>query len=158
MNEWGTSTPLTYFGDGTYAVSVALTAGTYGFKLASADWSTVNLGATSVDNATVTIGEALGYPLPVPSRFANPSTRARSGAGTGTKNNSPPYVPPSNRRGYLWTTRIFSTLVRIEIFLDRQEVKLTCPQISACRLLWSGCALEFPGKLPSSGYTFLPEE
>ena len=59
MNGWDESTPLTYFGDGTYAVSVELTAGAYGFKLASADWATVNLGATSVDNVTVTIGEAL---------------------------------------------------------------------------------------------------
>ncbi|MDH3532771.1 MAG: DUF3372 domain-containing protein, partial [Gammaproteobacteria bacterium] len=59
MNGWDESTPLTYFGDGSYAVSVALTAGTYGFKLASADWSTVNLGATSADTATVTLGEAL---------------------------------------------------------------------------------------------------
>jgi pullulanase len=59
MNGWDESTPLTYFGDGTYAVSVELTAGVYGFKLASADWATVNLGATSADNATVTIGEAL---------------------------------------------------------------------------------------------------
>ncbi len=62
MNGWDESTPLTYFGDGTYAVSVALTAEAYAFKLASADWSTVNLGATSADteNVTVTLGEALG--------------------------------------------------------------------------------------------------
>jgi hypothetical protein len=59
MNGWDESTALTYNGDGSYSVSVALTAGTYGFKLASADWSTVNLGATSVDNATVTIAVAL---------------------------------------------------------------------------------------------------
>ena len=58
MNDWDESTPLTDFGDGTYAVSVALTAGAYGFKLASADWSTVNLGATWADTVTVTIGEA----------------------------------------------------------------------------------------------------
>ena len=59
MNGWDEFTPLTYNADGTYSVTVALTAGTYGFKLASADWSTVNLGATSVDTVTVTIGEAL---------------------------------------------------------------------------------------------------
>lgn len=58
MNGWDESTPLVYNGDGTYSVSVNLTAATYGFKLASADWSTVNLGATSADNATVTVGEA----------------------------------------------------------------------------------------------------
>lgn len=59
MNGWDESTPLAYNADGTYSVAVALTVGTYGFKLASADWSTVNLGATSVDTVTVTIGEAL---------------------------------------------------------------------------------------------------
>ena len=59
MNGFDESTPLTYNDDGTYSVTAALTAGTYGFKLASADWSTVNLGATSVDTVTVTIGEAL---------------------------------------------------------------------------------------------------
>ena len=59
MNGWDESTPLAYNGDGTYAVTVALTADPYNFKLASADWSTVNLGATSADTTTVTIGEAL---------------------------------------------------------------------------------------------------
>jgi hypothetical protein len=59
MNGWDESTPFAYNGDGTYSVAVALTANTYGFKLASADWSTVNLGGTSVDTVTVTIGEAL---------------------------------------------------------------------------------------------------
>jgi pullulanase len=59
MNGWDESTPLGYNGDGTYSVAVALTADTYGFKLASADWSTVNLGATSADSGAVTIGEAL---------------------------------------------------------------------------------------------------
>jgi hypothetical protein len=59
MNGWDESTPLAYNGDGTYSVSVNLAAAAYGFKLASADWSTVNLGATSVDTATVTVGEAL---------------------------------------------------------------------------------------------------
>ena len=59
MNGWDESTPFAYNGDGSYSVVVALTANTYGFKLASADWSTVNLGGTSVDTVTVTIGEAL---------------------------------------------------------------------------------------------------
>jgi hypothetical protein len=59
MNGFDESTALIYHGDGTYSVAVALTAGTYGFKLASADWSTVNLGATSADTTTVTLGEAL---------------------------------------------------------------------------------------------------
>ena len=59
MNTFDESTPLAYNGDGTYSVTVALTAGPYGFKLASADWATVNLGATSADTVTVTLGEAL---------------------------------------------------------------------------------------------------
>jgi pullulanase len=59
MNGFDESTSLTYNNDGSYSVTVTLTAGAYGFKLASADWSTVNLGGTSVDNVTVTIGEAL---------------------------------------------------------------------------------------------------
>jgi len=59
MNGFDESTPLTYNGDGTYSVTVNLTAATYGFKVASADWSTVNLGATSADTTTVTIGEAV---------------------------------------------------------------------------------------------------
>ena len=59
MNSFDESTALMYNGDGTYSVAVALTANTYGFKLASADWSTVNLGATSADTVTVTLGEAL---------------------------------------------------------------------------------------------------
>ena len=61
MNDWDESTPLAYNGDGSYSVTVALTANVnpYGFKLASADWSTVNLGATSVGTTMVTIGQAL---------------------------------------------------------------------------------------------------
>jgi hypothetical protein len=59
MNDFDESTPLLYNGDGTYSVAIALAANPYGFKLASADWSTVNLGATSADNTTVIIGEAL---------------------------------------------------------------------------------------------------
>ena len=59
MNGFDESTPLTYNGDGTYSVTVNLTAATYGFKVASADWSTVNLGATSAGTTTVTIGEAV---------------------------------------------------------------------------------------------------
>ncbi|MEK6248319.1 MAG: hypothetical protein N2C12_09085 [Planctomycetales bacterium] len=59
MNSFDESTPLTYNNDGSYSVTVTLTAAPYGFKLASADWSTVNLGATSVDTVTVTIGAAL---------------------------------------------------------------------------------------------------
>ncbi|MEW9796803.1 alpha-1,6-glucosidase domain-containing protein [Alteromonas sp. CYL-A6] len=58
MNEWGTANPTTYKGAGIYQVAVALTAGTtYEFKLASEDWSTVNLGAPDGDSSAVTEGE-----------------------------------------------------------------------------------------------------
>ena len=59
MNGWGEDDALMYEGAGIYSVAVDLTAGTYGFKLASSDWSTVNLGATASDQATVTLGAAL---------------------------------------------------------------------------------------------------
>ncbi len=46
MNDWGTSDAMVYKGDGVYEVAVELTAETtYEFKVASEDWSTVNLGA-----------------------------------------------------------------------------------------------------------------
>ena len=51
----GTSNELSYQGDSVYALSVDLTPGSYQFKIASENWSTVNLG-----NATpVTVGEPL---------------------------------------------------------------------------------------------------
>jgi hypothetical protein len=55
MNGWDESTPLVYGSDGEYTVTVDLTPGTYGFKLASADWATVNLGALSADEAAVAL-------------------------------------------------------------------------------------------------------
>jgi pullulanase len=61
MNGWDVlvANAFTYNDDGTYSVTEPLTAETYEFKIATDDWSTVNLGATSVDSKTVTIGEAL---------------------------------------------------------------------------------------------------
>jgi len=56
MNGWSEDNPLTYIGDGIYQAKVTLTANDYGFKLASGDWSTVNLGAPS-GGGTVTEGE-----------------------------------------------------------------------------------------------------
>ena len=41
MNGWDESTPFNYDGSGMYSVTVNLTAGTYGFKVASSDWSTL---------------------------------------------------------------------------------------------------------------------
>ena len=57
MNGWGTDTPFTYQGDGVYTVTATLNAGTtYGFKMASEDWATVNLGAADGSDGIVTLG------------------------------------------------------------------------------------------------------
>lgn len=50
MNSWGEVDQLSYAGAGSYSVEVNLTAGDYGFKIASADWSTFNLGAPADTN------------------------------------------------------------------------------------------------------------
>ena len=50
MNGWGEVDALTYKGDGVYEIAIPLAAGDYQFKLASADWATVNLGAPAGDN------------------------------------------------------------------------------------------------------------
>ncbi|NMH60618.1 pullulanase-type alpha-1,6-glucosidase [Alteromonas ponticola] len=47
MNGWGTDNPFVYQGNNRYTLARALTAGTYNFKLASQDWSTVNIGAST---------------------------------------------------------------------------------------------------------------
>ncbi|MHC5112508.1 MAG: alpha-1,6-glucosidase domain-containing protein, partial [Planctomycetota bacterium] len=53
---WDTSTPLTYDSEGRYTVTVALVGGnSYAFKIADADWTAVNLGAVSVDEAAVVL-------------------------------------------------------------------------------------------------------
>lgn len=58
MNSWGTTDSFTYQGDGVYTASAMLSANsTYGFKVASEDWSTVNMGADAV--ATVALDEAV---------------------------------------------------------------------------------------------------
>lgn len=44
MNDWSESNPFVYDGAGIYSVVVDLAAGDYEFKVASADWETVNLG------------------------------------------------------------------------------------------------------------------
>ncbi|WP_175405046.1 alpha-1,6-glucosidase domain-containing protein [Salinimonas lutimaris] len=47
MTDWGTSAPFTYRNGRVYRVAMDLAPGTYGFKVASEDWSTVNFGALS---------------------------------------------------------------------------------------------------------------
>lgn len=46
---------LAYEGNSVYAISVAMTPGDYMFKVASSDWSTVNMGSSS----SVTLGESI---------------------------------------------------------------------------------------------------
>ncbi|MCU4676095.1 DUF3372 domain-containing protein [Catenovulum sp. 2E275] len=60
MNGWGEADAFTYEGGRIYTFSTSLAAGTYGFKVASADWSTVNFGAESSDTTQVEIG-AVNY-------------------------------------------------------------------------------------------------
>jgi pullulanase len=57
MNDWSTDTPFIYNGDGTYTAFAQLEAQSYPFKFASADWETVNFGAISADQASVTLNE-----------------------------------------------------------------------------------------------------
>lgn len=57
MNGWGEVDALNYDGAGLYSVSLTLDAGTYSFKVASADWSTVNFGAISADDTVVMVGD-----------------------------------------------------------------------------------------------------
>ncbi|WP_077338191.1 alpha-1,6-glucosidase domain-containing protein [Pseudocolwellia agarivorans] len=56
MNGWGETDSLVYKGDGIYQVAITLSANSYGFKIASSDWSTVNLGAPNT-GGVVTEGE-----------------------------------------------------------------------------------------------------
>ncbi len=53
---WNTNDPMVFTGNGMYVTSIYLTTGDYAFKMASEDWSTVNLGASG---ATATLGNAL---------------------------------------------------------------------------------------------------
>ncbi len=45
MNGWGEADAFAYAGDGIYKVKVNINAGSYDFKVASSDWSTVDMGA-----------------------------------------------------------------------------------------------------------------
>ena len=53
MNGWGASTAFEEKGEGRYFVEYELAVGTYGFKIASEDWSTVDLGAGDTDQVYV---------------------------------------------------------------------------------------------------------
>ncbi len=53
---------LAYLGDSTYEVSLDITAGSYEFKIADVDWSTINIGA-NLDNNEATVGMPYGMQL-----------------------------------------------------------------------------------------------
>jgi len=55
FNGWGTANQLTYLGGGSYEGYVTLDAGDYQFKVASADWSTVDIAAPD-GQGTITVG------------------------------------------------------------------------------------------------------
>ncbi|KTF13225.1 alpha-1,6-glucosidase domain-containing protein [Pseudoalteromonas sp. H105] len=57
LNEWGTSDELMYQGKGIYTFTKTLSAGSYEFKIASEDWSTVDFGSGESD-AMVTVAKA----------------------------------------------------------------------------------------------------
>ncbi|WP_065978377.1 alpha-1,6-glucosidase domain-containing protein [Pseudoalteromonas lipolytica] len=57
LNDWGTANGFDYVGNGEYKIAIPLTAGSYEFKVASEDWSTVDFGALSADVAEVIEGE-----------------------------------------------------------------------------------------------------
>ncbi len=57
MNDWGTSGAFTYAGDRIYTYSATLAAGTYGFKVASEDWATVNFGAETDAEPAIVPGD-----------------------------------------------------------------------------------------------------
>ena len=56
FNGWGTGNQLTYLGGGSYEGYVTLDAGDYEFKVASADWATVDISAPE-GQGTITVGE-----------------------------------------------------------------------------------------------------
>jgi pullulanase len=53
MNGWGETDAFTYAGDGIYKAEFDIAAGDYDFKVASADWSTVDKGAGADGNAVI---------------------------------------------------------------------------------------------------------
>lgn len=58
MNGWGENTTFNYVGANQYIAELSIAAGDYEFKVASADWATVNLGGGS-DGVQVVLGTPL---------------------------------------------------------------------------------------------------
>ncbi|MDT0594460.1 alpha-1,6-glucosidase domain-containing protein [Glaciecola petra] len=57
MNGWGEVDQLEYQGAGVYSVNIALDAADVDFKVASSDWSTINLGAVDENSNGVTVDQ-----------------------------------------------------------------------------------------------------
>jgi hypothetical protein len=56
LNGWGETNALEYQGDGVYSVDIDLSGADVAFKVATADWAAVNLGAFSDAEAGVELG------------------------------------------------------------------------------------------------------
>ena len=56
MNEWSTNDKMVKQADGTYAITLTLSAGTYEYKAATADWS---FSVPGGDNAVLTLTDAV---------------------------------------------------------------------------------------------------
>ena len=69
FNSWGTASPMVFQGDALYRADVELAAESYEFKIASEDWSTVNIGAADSDMVVV------GEPLPLADMGGPPNLR-----------------------------------------------------------------------------------
>jgi len=57
MNGWGAVDAMTYDGDGVYSLALDLSAGSYNFKVADADWAALIFGGGG-DGNSVTLGAA----------------------------------------------------------------------------------------------------
>jgi pullulanase-type alpha-1,6-glucosidase len=57
MNGWGEDNALAYDGNGAYSANITLDGSDVVFKVATGDWSTVNLGAETDETAAAFIGE-----------------------------------------------------------------------------------------------------
>ena len=69
FNSWGTANPLAFEGAAQYRADIDLAAESYEFKIASEDWSTVNIGAGDSDTVTI------GAPLPLADMGGPPNLR-----------------------------------------------------------------------------------
>ncbi|MGB3724973.1 MAG: pullulanase-type alpha-1,6-glucosidase, partial [Glaciecola sp.] len=58
MNGWNATDPLIYNDDGSYSADITLADGDVNFKVANGDYTSVNLGAASEEDAQVSLGKA----------------------------------------------------------------------------------------------------